>query len=469
MQSVATTATGCPEGFAKIRLNLMASREIYQFREFTLDVGERRLSRGEAPVHLPPKAHDLLVMLVQQPGRLLTKDELLARIWPDAFVEEGILTVHVSALRKALGDDTRPPTYIETVSGSGYRFIAPVSSEPVEAKPRAAREAVRLLEVYELVGRGRLHLMSGSYFELPHAASHFRAAIEIDPTYAPVHAGLALTCCAQAGLRSVPHREAYAQAKTSALRALALDDACADAQVALGTVLFLSEWDWVGAEKSLRRALEINSAHSEALLHYGSLMEALGKPDEGLRFKQQALERDPRSPLVLVQIASSYWHQRRYDDAIAWANKALEVDPRHLLAGEFLAGAYWKQGDIDRFLAENLRRAEVFSVSVEAMAHVQRLCAGMRDAFAKTGSRGLACYMLEQMPQVEGGSASVQRAILCAGAGDLDSAFEHLDRAMDGHDPALVHLAVAPQWDSLRVDPRFNQRLARMRLTVPNP
>jgi len=66
----------------------MASREIYQFREFTLDVGERRLSRGEAPVRLPPKAHDLLVTLVQQAGRLLTKDELLARIWPDAFVEE---------------------------------------------------------------------------------------------------------------------------------------------------------------------------------------------------------------------------------------------------------------------------------------------------------------------------------------------------------------------------------------------
>ena len=443
----------------------MATREVYQFREFTLDVGERRLSRGEVPVHLPPKAHDLLVMLVQQQGRLLTKDELLARIWPDAFVEEGILTVHVSAVRKALGDDARPPTYIETVSGSGYRFIASVTPVPADAKPDAAREAMRPLEVYELVGRGRLHLMSGSNFELPHAVSNFRAAIEIDPTYAPAHAGLALTCCAQAGLRSVPHQEAYAQAKTSALRALALDDACADAQVALGAVLFLSEWDWVGAEKSLRRALEINSAHPEALLHYGSLMEALGKPDQGLRFKQQALERDPRSPLVLVQIASSYWHQRRYDDAIVWANRALEMDPRHMVAGEFLAGAYWKQGDIDRFVTENLRRAEVFGVPIDAMAHLRHVCAEMRDAYDKTGLPGLARCMLQHMPQGEGGSASVQRAILCGGAGDLDSAFEHLDRAIDGHDPALVHLAVAPQWDSLRVDPRFNQRLARMKLT----
>ena len=442
----------------------MTTRQVYQFREFTLDVGERRLSRCGVAVHLPPKAHDLLVMLVQQPGRLLTKDELLASIWPDAFVEEGILTVHVSAVRKVLGDDVRPPTYIETVSGSGYRFIAPVSHEQSHAELDAAREAVRPLEVYELVGRGRLHLMSASYFELPQAVSNFRAAIEIDPTYAPAHAGLALTYCAQASLRSVPHRDAYAQAKTSALRALALDDACADAQVALGTVLFLSEWDWVCAEKSLRRALEINSTHSEALLHYGSLMEAIGKPDQGLRFKQQALERDPRSPLVLVQIASSYWHQRRYDDAIVWAKRALEIDPRHLLAGEFLAGAYWKQGDMDRFRAENLRRAEVFGVPAEAIADLQHACAEMQDAYAKTGPRGLARYTLEHLPQGEGGSASVQRAILCGGAGDLDRAFEYLDRAIEGHDPALVHLAVAPQWDSLRGDPRFNERLVRMKL-----
>jgi DNA-binding winged helix-turn-helix (wHTH) protein/uncharacterized protein HemY len=445
----------------------MSTREVYQFREFTLEVGERRLSRGGVPVHLPPKAHDLLVLLVRQRGRLLTKDELLASIWPDAFVEEGILTVHVSAVRKALGDDARPPTYIETVPRSGYRFVAPVSVVHSDASD-GTREALRPLEVYELVGRGRLHLMSASYFELPRALSTFAAAIEIDPTYAPAHAGLALTCCAQAGLRSAPHREAYAQAKTAALRALALDDACADAQVALGAVLFLSEWDWVGAERSLRRALEINSTHSEALLHYGSLMEALGKPDQGLRFKRQALERDPRSPLVLVQIASSYWHQRRYPDAIAWAHRALELDPRHMLAGEFLAAAYWKQGNIDRFLAENLRRAEVFGVSADTMRQVQQVCAEMQNAHVQTGPRGLAVYMLEHMPPGEGGSASVQRAILYGGAGDIDSAFEHLDRAIDSRDPALVHLAVAPQWDSLRGDLRFNQRLARMRL-APAP
>ena len=140
----------------------------------------------------------------------------------------------------------------------------------------------------------------------------------------------------QAVFRAVPHQEAFTEAKASALRALAMDSASADAQVALGTVLFLSEWDWTAAERSLQRALEINPDHTEALLQYGSLQEALGRLDDGLRCKQQALARDPRSPGVLVQIAISYWHQRKYDETQVWAQRALEVDPKHVLACQFI-------------------------------------------------------------------------------------------------------------------------------------
>ena len=69
---------------------------------------ERRLQRSADAVHLAPKAFDVLVALLRHPARLVPKDELLARVWPDSFVEEGILTVHVSALRRTLGDETRP-------------------------------------------------------------------------------------------------------------------------------------------------------------------------------------------------------------------------------------------------------------------------------------------------------------------------------------------------------------------------
>jgi DNA-binding winged helix-turn-helix (wHTH) protein len=102
-------------------------QELYEFGEFTLDVPERRLTRGALRVHLAPKTYDVLVALVRRAGHLVTKHELFDRIWPDVFVEEGILTVHVASLRKALGDMRRSPWYIETASRSGYRFIAPVA------------------------------------------------------------------------------------------------------------------------------------------------------------------------------------------------------------------------------------------------------------------------------------------------------------------------------------------------------
>ena len=440
----------------------MANREVFRFGEFTLDVAERRLLRGTETVRLSPKAHDVLVELVRQEGRLVTKDELLKRVWPEAFVEEGILTVHISALRKALSDEKGTQGYIETVSRLGYRFIARVNTDADDKQ--LLRAASRPLELYELVGRGRAHLLSASYFELTDAVSSFCAAIEIDPTYAPAHAGLALARCAQAGMRAVPHLEAYAEAKTSALRALAMESDCADAQVALGTVLFFSEWDWRAAERSLRRALDINPDHSEALLNYGSLMEALGKLEEGLRFKQQALARDPRSPVVLVQIAWSYWHQRKYDDAVTWAKRALDMDPRHLFASEFLAGAYWKQGNLDALLAENLRRAEVFGCAEEIVSRLKHSCTEMRTVYAASGQKGLTTYMLERMPQGDGGANFVQRSVLYGAAGQMDAAFEQLDRALAFRDPALVYLAVGPQWDSLRGDPRFDNRLKEMNL-----
>ena len=119
-------------------------------------------------------------------------------------------------------------------------------------------------------------------------------------------------------------------------------------------------------------------------------MDALGRPDEGLRFREQALARNPESWLVLAEIATSCWNQRRYDDAIRWAKRVLDIDPRHLLAGDFLAGAYLQQGDVDQFLAENLRRARVFGVPEAAVEQLTRLAADLRQAYAGEGHVGLA-------------------------------------------------------------------------------
>jgi DNA-binding winged helix-turn-helix (wHTH) protein/tetratricopeptide (TPR) repeat protein len=582
----------------------MLAPERYTFTEFLLDATERRLSRNGRPIALEPKTHDVLVALVRRAGRLVSKQELLDLVWPESFVGDGILTVHITNLRKALGDHARQSEYIETVPRSGYRFVGSVSTltgegpqrwslavlparplttellsgrdqnlglamsdtlierlgtieefviRPTRAIQKYAQDgtdpavvgrslrvdavidtfflrtgdrlelSTRLVrsqdgsvswrrrfdqpvadvtaiadavaddiaalfgvssrhrsgshsaanhgplpagptgcpEAYELFGRGRSHLLASSMFEAPKAVAAFRAATDLDPTYAAAHAGLALALCAQAELRVAPVSESYAEARAAALRALAMNDTCADAQVALAAVLYLSDWNWLGARRSLERALELNPNHTEAHLLYGRLLETGGDLDRGLEMKQRALERDPFSPLVHLQISLSYWNQHRYDDAIEWARKALVLDPRHPHAREHLAAAHLKQGDMDRYIAENVKHAELHGVPAAALEPLER-------AYAAGGRAGMVSFVLENAEKQEGAPA-IMLTVFHAEAGNLDAAFHHLQRALDSRDPALVHLAVAPQWDPLRGDPRFDACLARMGLSPRRP
>jgi DNA-binding winged helix-turn-helix (wHTH) protein/TolB-like protein/Tfp pilus assembly protein PilF len=99
----------------------------YEFGRFRLKSDERVLLRGEEFVPLTPKAFDILLALLENDGRIVRKDDLMKKVWPDTFVEEGNLTQNVSLLRKALGESANGPQFIETVPRRGYRFVAPVS------------------------------------------------------------------------------------------------------------------------------------------------------------------------------------------------------------------------------------------------------------------------------------------------------------------------------------------------------
>jgi DNA-binding winged helix-turn-helix (wHTH) protein/tetratricopeptide (TPR) repeat protein len=431
----------------------MGGSEIYEFGDFVLDVAERRLRRGDTVVPLEPKVHDLLVTLVRRAGTLALKQDLLDEVWPDTAVEEGILSVHVSTLRKVLGERS----LIETVSRSGYRFTAACRRRSPR-EPLSMRWPIGVLparpEVSELIGCGRSFLLTMSRQEIPKAVAAFESAIDLDSAYAAAHAGLALACCAQAELRLAPPSDAYERAKAAALRALAMDDTSADAQVALGTVLFLSDWNWTGARRSLERALELDAGHTDAWLLYGRLLEAVGDLAGGLAAKRKALERNPGSAAVHLQIALSFWNQRRYDEMIEWANRCLALDPQHLLAREYLAGAYLMKGDPDRHFAEGLAHAKAHGVPDRTLQELQSL-------YAAGGRAAILEYTLAQ--QLPAGPPA-HLALLFGELGRLHEAFEQLDRAIALHDPSLVHLKVAPQWDCLRTDPRFADRLRVMRL-----
>ncbi len=107
---------------------LEQKRQIYGFDNFRLDVPNRQLLRDGESVALPAKAFDMLVVLIENSGRLVSKDELFSSVWPDQIVEESNLTVQVSAIRKALGERKENPHYIVTVPGHGYRFTGKLLS-----------------------------------------------------------------------------------------------------------------------------------------------------------------------------------------------------------------------------------------------------------------------------------------------------------------------------------------------------
>jgi TolB-like protein/Flp pilus assembly protein TadD len=135
----------------------MSEFQIYEFGDFHMDVYDRVLLRGERAVRLTEKVFNLLLLLVQRSGHLVTKEELMERIWPDSVVEENNLTVSVSALRKVLGEVQKGGQYIENVPKHGYRFVAEVREikderiDSVQEKNGEASAAVTTLAVLPLL------------------------------------------------------------------------------------------------------------------------------------------------------------------------------------------------------------------------------------------------------------------------------------------------------------------------------
>lgn len=112
----------------------LPNKRLYKFGDFTLDVDEKVLLSENSQVSLTPKVFELLLLFVENSGKLITKDEIFEKVWAESFVEEGNLTFTINQLRKLLNDNARQPSFIETIPRRGYRFIAEVEVEP-EAIP----------------------------------------------------------------------------------------------------------------------------------------------------------------------------------------------------------------------------------------------------------------------------------------------------------------------------------------------
>ncbi len=244
---------------------------VYRFGRFRLDPAECRLFRDEGMVDLSPRLVDLLGLLVARPGELISKDHLLATVWPGVFVTENALTRAISDIRRALGDSASTPAFVQTVARRGYRFIAPVDVRSREAVRGHDAEA-DTLEPYRAWSDGRLQLETLHVDALPRAIASFERAVSLAPTDALARVGLANARFMQyetTRASNKPSRELLDAAIADAREACAIDPARGETWATLSFIL-VSAGQLNDAAAAARRAVTLepgNWRHQFRLAH----------------------------------------------------------------------------------------------------------------------------------------------------------------------------------------------------------
>ena len=326
-----------------------------------------------------------------------------------------------------------------TLAGAGEQAVQPGTSD---------------LEAYNLYLQGRFYANRFTESELRRALELYRRALEKDPQYAEAYAAIAEAWTWLADDWVAP-REAYPMAREAAVRSLELDPDLAAGHLELGHVRMWYEWDFAGAERELRRALEINPNHADTHSYLAILLALGDRPEEAAAVAERAVTLDPVSWHVLGRAAWANLVMHRYEDAIRLGRRAFDINPASAHFNLRMLG--------DALLAEE--RAEealaTYRRGLTTAPDYVRLRNGEARALAELGrgdeARRIALALEEEAEQryVRG----EEIAGIWAALGDRDRAFRWLDRAYEERSAGMPFLAY-PMYDPLRSDPRF-QALVR--------
>src|SRR5256712_10506766 len=247
------------------------------------------------------------------------------------------------------------------------------------------------------------------------------------PGYAPAYAGLAELYAARTGtgLLTRDPKDARLQARQWAEKALKLDDTLAEPHVALARVA-QQEWDWEGAEREYRRAIELSPSYPAARIWYAIYLYAMLRFEEAVAQAQRAQQLDPASPLINTWAGAAYFYAGRAEEAMASWQKALELDPSYSDASIVVARTYVTRGMHQQAIAE-LQKALTFTkgepLVLGALAH----------AYARAGRREEALKVVggmkrNQAERGRGNSPTFPVLLASAGLRDKEQAFAWLGR-----------------------------------------
>ena len=320
-------------------------------------------------------------------------------------------------------------------------------------------------EAHEAYLRGRHFWYKRTAEAVKKGLAYFEKAIELDPEYAPAYAGVADSYLVDGGkYLGVAPEDAYTRAREGALKALNLDDGLAEAYTSLAGVMSDYDWDWSGAEREYKRALELNPNYVTAHYWYADHLARMGRHDEAIAEARWAQEIDPLSLVSNYIVAWVLFFAREYDQAIAQARKTLELDPDYVAAYRVLGWAHEEKGQHEEAIAAHQKASSLSGDGSGFKGQLGR-------AYALAGKTGEASKILDDLLELSRKTpvSSLDIAITCTALGETDRAFEWLSKACDEHSEHIPYLKVDPRLDRLRSDPRFQSVLQRVGLSDDAP
>jgi len=326
--------------------------------------------------------------------------------------------------------------------------------------------------------RGRYFCDKDTREPVEKGIKYFELAIKEAPSDPLGYAGLAncyvlLSSGGDIFVGDLSAAEIMPKARDAASQALRLDENLAEAHTSLACVEMTLNWNWAGAEREFKRAIELNPSDSTARAWYAHYLAAVGRSDESVAEAKRALELDPFSVFTMDFSDWAFYLDRHYDLATEQSQKTSELAPEYPWSHYDLGQIYEWTGRHREAIEEYTKAQEIFGLSQNRLAE-------LRTAYQQSGEKG---YWRKTMEFCQ--DASKQRrkfatpsgygfcdyvkdlyvALFHVRLGEHDAAFHLLDTACTKHETELIYLKVDPQWDSIRSDPRFQSLLRRVGLT----
>lgn len=452
------------------------------FHGYSVDAVHRTVtSPAGRVVRLEPKACDLLLHFAAHPNVTLSREDLIRDVWGGKFVTDDAVMVAVYALRQAFDDEPRAPRFIETIRGRGYRWIAApdASAAAAPAKPTRSLTAVwaalialgaaafvwavvrpsqpmpsieRTNALVRAHARGLFFSERRTRADLELARVEFRKAILVDERFAEPHAALGEVCVRLIEFGAPDAEELERDARREVARALELAPHLAMSHAALASVQFVLDRDVPLAERSFRRAIELDPSLPGIRRRYSYLLGATRRFAEATEQATIAAELEPTSAPAMADLGWTHLLAGRLTDAEGVYREATRLDPANLDALFALGYCLDLRGAPDEAMQTYRRAMQVLGLPASAIERSDR-------AFAASGLPGVYASWLENVRAVRG-VPRFMLAFYAAAAGRRAEAIALLRESSARREAGTLWLDVHPAFASLRGQREFDALVA---------